>query len=180
MEVAMRRKEDSSTWKGLAAGMAGGLAGAWAMNQFQTIWSNAEQKRQKREYPQEPQHQGNGEQSPDATMKTVEAISESFTGRRLSYQEQKKASPFVHYGFGTLMGGFYGAASEKLPALSKGLGLTYATALFVGADEVAVPALGLAPHPVDTPLSTHVYALVSHWVYGVTADLVRRGVRFAL
>src|SRR4051794_32677658 len=107
----MRRNNDSSTWKGLAAGMAGGLAGAWVMNQFQTVWSNAAQKHQPRENPEKAQQQGNGEQSPDATMKTVEAISESFTGRRLSYQEQKKVSPFVHYGFGTLMGGLYGAAS---------------------------------------------------------------------
>jgi putative membrane protein len=180
LEAEMRRRNDASAWKGLAAGLAGGLAGAWAMEQFQTIWSNAEQKRQQRENPQKAQQQGNGQQSADATMKTAEAISESFIGRPLSYQEQKRLGPIVHYGFGTLMGGLYGAATEKLPALSKGLGLTYATALFVGADEVAVPALGLGPHPVDTPLSKHAYALMSHWVYGFTADLVRRGVRFAL
>jgi putative membrane protein len=176
----MRRRNHSSAGKGLAAGMVGGLAGTWAMTQFQTIWSNAEQKRQQRENPQKAQQQGNSEQSQDATMKAAEAISESFLGRPLSYQEQKKLSPIVHYGFGMLMGGLYGAASEKLPALSKDMGLAYATALFVGADEIAVPALGLGSSPVETPLPKHAYALASHWVYGVTTDLVRRGVRSAL
>ena len=176
----MRRKNDSSAWKGLAAGMAGGLAGTWVMTEFQNIWNNAERKRQQRENPQKSEQKGKSEQSADATMKTAGAISESFTGRPLSYQEQKKAAPIVHYGFGTLMGALYGVATEKLPALSKDMGLTYATALFVGADEVAIPALGLGPHPVDTPLSKHAYALMSHWIYGITADVVRRGVRFAL
>lgn len=176
----MRRNNHSSTWKGVAAGLAGGLAGSWTMNEFQSIWANAQKKHEQRQNPQKAQQPSDGQPSPDATMKTAEAISESFTGRRLSYQEQKKAGPIVHYGFGTLMGGVYGAAAEKLPALSKGLGITYATALFVGADELAIPTLRLGPSPAEAPLSKHAYALVSHWVYGVTADIVRRGVRLAL
>src|SRR3954470_6578673 len=99
----MRRKNDPSAWKGLAAGLAGGLAGTWVMTEFQNIWSNAEKRHQQRDKPQQAHQQGSGEQSADATMKTAGAISESFTGRPLSYQEQKKAGPFVHYGFGALM-----------------------------------------------------------------------------
>ena len=46
-----------------------------------------------------------------------------------------------------------------------------------GADKVAVPALGLSEPPTEIPMTTHAYALSSHLVYGLTADLVRRAVR---
>jgi uncharacterized membrane protein YagU involved in acid resistance len=53
----------------------------------------------------------------------------------------------------------------------------FGTGLFVAADEVAVPALGLSKSPREYPLSTHLYGLASHLVYGFTAEYVRRGVR---
>ena len=47
-------------------------------------------------------------------------------------------------------------------------------------DEGAVPILGLSKGPTQYPLSTHVYALASHFVYGLTTELVRRVVFKAL
>jgi putative membrane protein len=55
--------------------------------------------------------------------------------------------------------------------------MSYGSALFVGADEVAVPSLGLGESPKKSPLSAHVYGLASHVVYGVTGEMVRRTVR---
>jgi hypothetical protein len=40
--------------------------------------------------------------------------------------------------------------------------------------------LGLSKPPIKYPVSTHVYALASHLVYGLTAELVRRNLRKAL
>ena len=40
--------------------------------------------------------------------------------------------------------------------------------------------LGLSKPPTEVPVSKHVYALASHFVYGLTTDLVRRAVRSAL
>jgi uncharacterized membrane protein YagU involved in acid resistance len=48
------------------------------------------------------------------------------------------------------------------------------------ADEVTLPALGYSKSPMEFPLSTHVYALVSHLVYGWTTEIVRRAVRKVL
>jgi hypothetical protein len=56
-------------------------------------------------------------------------------------------------------------------------GVPFGAILFAGADEVALPALGLSDKPAAYPLSTHVYGLVSHAVYGVTTETVRRIVR---
>jgi putative membrane protein len=52
--------------------------------------------------------------------------------------------------------------------------------LFLGADEIAVPAMGLSKKATEAPLSSHVYALVSHIVYGLTTGAVRKAVRAAL
>jgi hypothetical protein len=48
------------------------------------------------------------------------------------------------------------------------------------ADELAVPRAGLSKPPKEIPLTTHVYALASHLVYGWITETVRRAVRRAL
>jgi hypothetical protein len=40
-----------------------------------------------------------------------------------------------------------------------------------------VPLLGLAKGPTEYPVSTHAYALASHLVYGMTAEMSRRALR---
>jgi len=59
-------------------------------------------------------------------------------------------------------------------------GLFLGAALFGIADEVAVPALGLSGKPSEFPLSSHLYGLASHLVYGVTTEITRRAMRAAL
>jgi len=75
----------------------------------------------------------------------------------------------------------YGAVTE-LAGIQGGLvsGVSFGAALFVVADELAVPAAGLSGKPSEFPLSSHLYGLASHLVYGVTTDIVRRGLRTAL
>lgn len=50
-------------------------------------------------------------------------------------------------------------------------------AVLVGADEFAVPALGLSQTPDKAPLSSRLYGLAAHTVYGVTDKLVRKAIR---
>jgi uncharacterized membrane protein YagU involved in acid resistance len=73
------------------------------------------------------------------------------------------------------VGALYGALAENHPGVASGLGTTYATAVWVGGDELAVPALGLSQPIPQTPVSSHVSAWASHWVYGIVTDLVWRG-----
>lgn len=54
-------------------------------------------------------------------------------------------------------------------------GSLFGSALFLGADEMAVPAMGLA-EAAESP-SSHIYGWASHMVYGLTAEFVRRQVR---
>lgn len=163
---------ESSILKGLAAGIAGGLAATFVMTQFQTVVSQIGKAYGDKDKKQEKQEDA-GE---NATVKTAEAISETVFDRELEKGEKQAAGNAVHYIFGTTMGALYGAAAEAAPIASAGYGLPFGTALFIGADEIAVPALGLSKAPAEVPLSTHAYGLASHLVYGLTTDLVRRAV----
>lgn len=172
---------DHALWKGAVAGLLGGLAGSWVMNEFQAAWSKAAEAIGDTETNQSQQRQRSEESEPDdATVRAAEAIAESLFGRRLTKDEKKVAGPIVHYAFGAMVGAVYGAVAEVEAPATAGYGLTFGTVLWLGADELAVPAFGLSKPPTEYPASVHVYALTSHLVYGVTTDLVRRAVRAAL
>jgi putative membrane protein len=164
---SMCADREPAVWRGVAAGMAGGVAASWAMNLFQSQFSKL--------LP--PMAQEGGD---DATVKTAAAIARSVAHHTLTDREKKVAGPVVHYAFGAVMGAVYGGVAEVMPAATKGWGLPFGTALWIGADEIAVPAFGLAGTEGETPPSIHAYALLSHLVYGLTAEGVRRAVRGGL
>jgi putative membrane protein len=172
----MSERGEASILKGMLAGAVGGLVASWTMNEFQKAWAAAERQIT----DGRPGHQGKqkgGEDAEDATMKTADRISELLQGRHLTRDEKKKAGPVVHYAFGAIMGAVYGASVEVNPAANALAGIPFGAILFAAADEVALPALGLSDRPAAYPLSTHLYGLVSHAVYGVTTETVRRMVR---
>jgi putative membrane protein len=161
--------------RGVLAGMAGGLVASWTMDEFQALWSKAAQRLQ--ENGRQRQQQGHGEsqaEAADATMTAADKLSRNLLGYPLSAEAKKKAGPVLHYAFGAAMGAVYGVASELFPEVTRGFGTGFGAALFALADELAVPALGLSGKPADAPLSSHVYGLASHLVYGATTEGVRR------
>ena len=182
-----REFSDRSVWKGLAAGLIGGLFASWMMNQYQSALEKVSQSweennpRERSANQQQTRSDGGESRSQnvdeDATVKMAELLSGKILHHKLSSREKKKAGPIVHYAYGALAGGFYGAAAEVVPAVTKGEGTLYGTILFVGGDEIAVSALGLTKSPADYPLSSHVNAMVSHLVYGVSTELARRALR---
>lgn len=164
-------RDGEKLWKGALAGAAAGLAASWTMNQFQAGWSKIQQKTSGESQPGEDE---------DATMKAANLAAEKTLHRELSKEEKKKLAPYFHYGFGTLMGTIYGILTEEFPSTKAGFGTAFATGLFLVADEGAVPALKLGGSPKDVSLSSHMEALASHLVYGLSTEFVRRGVRAAL
>src|SRR5690349_14702168 len=146
---------------GALAGMIGGAVGSWVMNQYIAAQqppaqqpaqpepadrSKAEgEERQQARSSQKESQQGESKEDEDATVKTAEAISRNRFGHELSPQEKKIAGPAVHYGYGSLVGGLYGAVAEATPLASAGFGMLYGMALWALGDETAVPALRLGP-----------------------------------
>jgi len=164
------RTHDGAVWKGVAAGVAGGLVASYVMNQFQAVTKKLSAAKGGSGQGEAEKNEGE-----DATVKTAEAITGAF-GHPLSNDEKKVTGPVVHYAFGATMGGVYGALAELSPKVAAGAGVPFGTAVWLGADEVAVPALHLSKQPAESPPAVHAYALASHVVYGLTTDLVRRAV----
>ena len=168
------RDGEVSVWKGLVAGLAGGLVASWTMNQFQAAWTRIQENSAKREQAQDTAEDEN------ATVKAAEAISGGVFGHELQQSEKKPAGAAVHYAFGAVSGGVYGALAEVTPQVTTGAGVPFGAAFWLLADEISVPLLGFAKGPTAYPVSTHVYALASHLVYGATTELSRRAIRHVL
>ncbi|MGZ4788309.1 MAG: DUF1440 domain-containing protein [Terriglobales bacterium] len=160
--------------KGAIAGMIGGLVASWTMNQFQAGVSKVEEAWKKSSHQQRPKRQSS---DAAATELVAQRLSRAILGRDLTPDEMKIAEPLVHYGFGTLSGGFYGFLAELSPVATKGTGSLFGTALWLVADEIAVPKLQLSKPLEAYPPKVHAEALAAHLVYGVTTEEVRRGVR---
>jgi hypothetical protein len=172
--------------RGTLAGIAGGLAASWVMDLFisgvgekltESLMSDEDRIRQQAE--QEAQQQ-NGSVEEDATMKVAEDVAHTVSGgQHLSHEERKKAGPVVHYVFGGLLGGLYGALAECSTWTSVGFGTVFGAVLFAAADLSAVPALGYGPSVTEQPVKMQATPLAAHLVYGATTDLVRRAIRAA-
>ncbi len=180
---------DSDVLKGLAAGLVGGLVASWTMNKFQAAWSKRVEGFEKPHgaqsmQPSEGEHEGltpaDKEQQDDAAVKVARAISEELLDRPLPERQKRAAGEAVHYAFGIATGGFYGALAETTPVVTIAAGLPFGVIFWILADETVVPALGLSKGASEYSPSTHAYALASHVVYGVTAELTRRVVRASL
>jgi putative membrane protein len=163
----MKKPDAGDVFKGAVAGLIGGIVASFVMSQFQTLVSAlSEEEKKSKKKKDEP-----------ANVKTAEAISENVFDHRLKKSEKEPAGEAAHYAMGATSGLIYGIASEIAPVTTVGLGIPFGAAVWLAADDVIIPALGLAKPATEYPLSTHAYALSSHLIYGLTTDLVRRGVR---
>jgi putative membrane protein len=178
----MNRQTDDIL-KGIAAGALAGLIGGLVMNQFQNLLSKLTEDKKESEHAnsqKSQQQQKSKEEEEPATVKAAEAISCAAFDHELTKKERKVADPTVHYAFSMTSGMVYGALAEITPITTIGFGLPFSTVLWALADETMVPLFGLAKPPTQVPLSKHVSALVSHWVYGATTEASRQFVRCLL
>jgi putative membrane protein len=180
----------NDVWKGLAAGVVGGLVASAVMNQFQALWgrlAHGEERAHGAQSLQQgaPEHgvgrelqaRGDDDARDDAAERLANAVAVSVFDQELTRGEKARAGTALHYAFGAATGGLYGAIAELAPVVTAGAGLPYGAVVWLTADEGVVPALGLSKSPAEYPLSIHAYALASHFVYGLTTELVRRALR---
>src|ERR1051325_11847211 len=99
------REDNGSIWKGMVAGLAGGLVASWTMNQFQPAWMRLAANSDKPHGAQsmKPSDGSNRNQDQDAkeqddaTVKAAKAISENVFGHELQESEKKPAGAGVPY-----------------------------------------------------------------------------------
>jgi putative membrane protein len=171
--------------RGLVTGIAGGFIATIVMTGFQSIWRAAGKRlsakdAQKDDGGEFGQGGQSGEQKENPTVKVAAEIAKT-VGADLTPSQSKTGGTLVHYGFGTSMGALYGLALEgaqrRHRAKTVATGLIFGSTLFAVADEIALPTLGLADKPTQTPATSHLYGLASHLVYGLTAAFVTQRVR---
>lgn len=152
--------------RGTASGLAAGLAASWAMDRFQSAVIPLFQ-------PSGPQH---GDQTP-APEKAANAVARLVSGRDVGKSDRPAAGSAVHYLVGGLAGAAYGLVAERYRPASKGGGVLFGIASATLIDQIAVPLTGLARPPWQYTLRTHVYAYLSHMVFGLATEAVRRSLR---
>ncbi len=189
-KIAESERSARDLAKGAVAGMVGGFVASLVMNRFQQLWQRAQEGEERGHGAQSMQHgspaggaaeelreSGSESSDDDATERVASIVAEKVFDRRLSESEKDAAGTAVHYAYGTGTGAFYGAAVELAPSLASGAGTPFGAAVWLAADEGLVPLLGLSKSPTEYHLTTHLYSLASHLVYGLTTELVRRAVR---
>jgi putative membrane protein len=153
-KIALPRRK-RSLFKGFLAGAIGGLVGAAAKAAGEKV------------YPPRTQ----GQIPPPAVLVNRMA------SRPLSETEEEVSVQAIHWGFGALAGGVYGALAEYQPVVTGRLGANFGLTLCGITHASALPMMGLTEKPEDQPAREHASELVTHAIYGVTTELVRRVAR---
>lgn len=183
----MRFRYRRSIPRGILTGVAAGVAATVAMDQFLKLFSagqKAIEKQQKLSEGKSEWEVANEQslkeqqaaQQEGSTEVVADKIAEAIERPIALREDKKKAGQVVHYTFGTLMGVVYGVASEFLPETATGGGTAFGTLLFLGADEIAVPALRLSSGASENAID-HLEHWAAHVVYGGTLELTRSLVR---
>jgi uncharacterized membrane protein YagU involved in acid resistance len=171
----------SRVGRGMVAGFIGGAIAAYLMNRYQEIESrpvNVRREEQRRRDCGETVAAHSSEhKNGDPKVKFAQRISRKLFDHELSDLEKKAASPAVHYGHRAVAGALYGGLAELIPGVGIGLGIPYAALLWLGEDEIALPAMGLAKSPTQAPLEKHASALATNFVFGISLDISRRILR---
>ena len=159
---------------GLLKGAIGGIAGTWAMNEAQRAWTlaaddvppeSAAGRHDARDWQERSEHQNSNELA-------AQALAIRFLGRRLREEELRVAAPLLHFLFGAAMGALYGVYAERRRRDASGA--AFGTAVWLVADEIAMPLLGLSAPTTRRPLEMHLQSFASHLAFGTTTEVTRR------
>ncbi len=141
--------------KGIIAGLAAGLVATAAKTMAERI------------YPPRT----NGEPEPP------EVLSEKIAGHPLDGASKTFAAESIHWTFGAAAGAAYGALAEFYPSATSRGGANFGMTLMAITHEGALPALGLSAEPANQTSREKSSEMVTHVVFGIVAETVRRFVR---
>jgi hypothetical protein len=167
-------------YRGLVSGAVGGLIGTWAMSEVQRLWTlavdgtaprSAGGRHDARDWQERTEHKNSNELAAQAAASVI-------LGRRLKKDKLRYAAPLVHYLFGASVGALYGAFAQHRRTHRSGG--AFGVAVWLAADEIAMPILGLSDSTVERPLEIHLQSLFAHLVYGTATEMTRRSVQSLL
>ena len=166
-------------WTGMMAGALGGLIGSCAMTGLHALWDRVSDDRGEARHPHHSSQRGQKESArqgrDDATVRAADKVFQAMD-HEPTQRQREIAGPAMHYLLGVAAGAVYGALAERMPQVTTGAGIPYGVAVWIAADEIAVPAFGLIERPARQP-SVHARALAAHLLFGWTTEQVRRRLR---
>ncbi len=146
---------DKDLVKGLIAGLVGGILATGAKTLAEKI------------YPPRT----HGEPEPPAVL------AEKVAGHPLDGTQKVVATETIHWAFGAATGAAYGALAEWYPAATAREGANFGMTLMALTHEGALPAMGLSADPADQTSREKSSEMVTHVVFGIVCETVRRFVR---
>ena len=149
---------DKDLAKGLLAGLIGGVVATAAKTLAEKV------------YPPRT----HGEPEPP------EVLAEKLAGHGLDETPRAVASETIHWAFGAAAGAAYGGLAEFYPAATARDGANFGMTLMALTHEGALPAMGLSADPADQTAREKSSEMVTHVIFGLVCEAVRRFVRSRL
>lgn len=115
-----------------------------------------------------------GEYPPEVLVKRAVELT---TGAIPTKETAQKAGMAIHWGYGILWGGLFGALRNRAPGVGSAGGVIYGLGLWLIGDELMMPVLKLAPPSTEFPWQNHARAITNHVAYGTTLGLTDRVLR---
>ncbi len=172
-------KTNTPAWKSSLCGLVGGAAGTLVMEGYwkalNALTGYDPKKSRKTAAPRSadvslvghPMREGE-----DSTETVGRVAYEAIAGNPPRSPKTRKAlGQSVHWTYGTVQGGVYGAARRDAHALDALGGGAFGTALW-GISVLVLPLLGLGKAPNAYPAKKHAAEWGAHVVYGLTAAAV--------
>lgn len=165
--------------KGALAGAVAGLAAAYLKSKAEPplqeitegIWPPT--PAQKKLVGADPT--GHLDNMPPAVM--IEAAAEQFADTHLDRKRKLAYQQVVHYALGAVLGAAYGAAAERAPVVTRGLGVPAGAVMYALTHGSAVPATGFQRWPWQLPRAAVAWESGSHLVFGAGLEVLRRPLR---
>lgn len=151
-----KETESRSLAKGFLAGLVAGLAGAGAKLIAEKFFP------------------------PRVSPRPPVVLAEQLAGRTLPEAQRKVAEQGIHWIFGALAGGVYGALVEIEPEIGAWHGAAFGITLNRITHEALLPKMGLSAAPEQMRTEERISEWVTHAAYGVATDVVRRRIRKGL
>src|SRR5262245_11192041 len=151
-----------SSFKGAIAGAMAGIAGTLAMDYAQRLWTRAADSRVPNSAARKHDARDWQEHSEDQTANELaaQAIATRTIHRPFTRPELSVAAAIMHFGFGAAVGALYGAHVDAHPD-ERHSGVQLGLALWLSADEIAMPLLRLSRPTTWRPAEMHLQSLVS-------------------
>lgn len=107
-----------------------------------------------------------------STMQLTGRLAQAVLDRPATRRQRELGGYAFHYAYGATAGALYGGLAGSWPAITRGAGVPYGTAVWLAGDEAMITLLGLGRSSGKTPARSHVTSLLGHWAFGAALHLL--------